>query len=82
MPKDREELQGIVEATQRHIQYLRSAGLGSTAKIYEIALLDLQTKLHGISDAELKAFCEVLQQKQPATAENVIDLAARIAGKA
>jgi len=78
MPEDgARELQAIVDATQQHIRYLRSAGFGAAAKFYAIALLELQTELHSISDTELDAFCKSLQSKDAGELANVIDLATR-----
>jgi hypothetical protein len=83
MPKDAvRELQAIVDATHRHISDLQSRGLEGTAKLYAIALLDLQTKLHRISDEELDAFCQALQREDALGRENVIDFASRMTGKA
>jgi hypothetical protein len=70
-------LQAIIEATNRHIKVLRSFGLDDTAKIFAIAKLDLQTKLHGISDEELEAFCQAVDLKRGLSAAEVIDFAAR-----
>jgi hypothetical protein len=83
MPKDAvRELQAIVDATHRHISDLQACGLEGTAKLYAIALLDLQTKLHRISDEELDAFCKALQCKDAAGPQNVIDFATRVTRKA
>jgi hypothetical protein len=75
-------LQAIVEATDRHIIELRSFGLHDSAKIFAVAKLDLQTRLHGISDEELEAFCQLLKAKGSPGQADVIDLAARKAKKA
>ncbi len=75
-------LQAIVDATDQHIAELRSSGLQETAKIFAVAKLDLQTKLHGISDEELDVFCEMLKASRGLGRADVIDLASRKAKKA
>jgi UV DNA damage repair endonuclease len=61
MTADRaERLQAILAAIDNHIQALRDLGLDDTARILAIAKLDIQMKLHDISDEELKAFCEAV----------------------
>ena len=37
---------------------LRLDGNGDTAQLVSVAILDLRTKLRGVSDTELKALCE------------------------
>jgi hypothetical protein len=57
---------------------LRAFGLEDTARIFAIARLDLQTRLHGISDDELEAFCEALESAAGVAREaEVIELASR-----
>jgi hypothetical protein len=75
-------LQAIIEATNQHIRVLRSFGLEDTAQIFAIAKLDLQTKLHDISDEELDAFCQAVDLKRGLGAAEVIDFAARKYNKA
>jgi hypothetical protein len=75
-------LQAIIDATDQYITELRTFGLHETARIFAVAKLDLQTKLHGISDEELEAFCQMLEANRGLRAADVIDLAARKAKKA
>ena len=83
MTKDKAaRLQAIIDATDQHIAELRSFGLHDTAKIFAVAKLDLQTKLHGISDEELQAFCELLKGAGSPRPADVIDLASRKSNKA
>ena len=79
-------LRDIVSALDEHIRVLRSFGFDDTAKIFAIAKLDLMTRLHGISDEELEAFCAAQGSSSPKAATNddtdvVVDLAARKRGK-
>jgi len=83
MTKDKAaRLQAIIDATDRHIAELRSFGLHDTAEIFAVAKLDLQTRLHGISDEELEAFCRFLRAKGNLGTADVIDLATRKANNA
>jgi hypothetical protein len=70
-------LQAIIDAMDQYITELRSFELHDSAKILAVAKLDLQTRLHGISDAELQAFCQVLEAKEGLGSADVIDLATR-----
>jgi hypothetical protein len=77
MTKDKAaRLQAIIDAMDQYITELRSFELHDSAKIIAVAKLDLQTKLHGISDEELRAFCDVLERGSLGAAD-VIDLATR-----
>jgi hypothetical protein len=77
MTKDKAaRLQAIIDAMDQYITELRSFELHDSAKIIAVAKLDLQTKLHGISDEELRAFCDVLERGNLGAAD-VIDLATR-----
>jgi hypothetical protein len=70
------QLQAIVAATNQHIRTLHALGLGSTAKIYAIAKLDLLMQMHGISEQEFKAFRDALESGAGvATEAELIDLA-------
>jgi hypothetical protein len=76
------QLQAIIAATDQHIRALQALGLSSTARLFAIAKLDLMMRMHGISEAEFRAFCEALEQgAATARAAEVIDLAASKAGK-
>jgi hypothetical protein len=79
-------LRDIVSALDEHIKVLRSFGFDDTAKIFAIAKLDLMTRLHGISDEELEAFCAAQGSGPKAATDDahtdvVVDLAARKRGK-
>jgi hypothetical protein len=75
-------LQAIIDATDQHIAELLSFGLTDSAKIFAVAKLELQTKLHDISEEELHAFCQLLRRHESPESADVIDFAARKAGKA
>jgi hypothetical protein len=84
MTKDMaERLQAILATLDDHIGVLRRFGLDGTAHMLAIAKLDLQMRLHGISDEELSALCEALETaNQRARNGKVIDLASRASRKA
>jgi hypothetical protein len=84
MTKDMaERLQAILAAIDNHMEVLRGLGLGSTARMLAIAKLDLQMRLHGISDEELSALCAVLESSDRRLRDaKVIDLASRVSRKA
>jgi hypothetical protein len=76
------QLQAIVTATNQHIRTLQALGLGNTARMFAIARLDLLMQMHGISDEEFKAFCDLLESGAGVASEaEVINLAASKSGK-
>ena len=78
-----ERLQAILATIDDHIEVLRSFELTDTAQILAIAKLDLQMRLHGISDEELNALCEALEEANHRSQNGkVIDLASRASRKA
>jgi hypothetical protein len=84
MTKDMaERLQAILATIDDHIDVLRRFGLDGTAHMLAIAKLDLQMRLHGISDEELSALCEALESASHRSRNGkVIDLASRASRKA
>ena len=84
MTKDMaERLQAILATIDDHIDVLRRFGIDGTAHMLAIAKLDLQMRLHGISDEELNALCEALESaNQRSRNGKVIDLASRASRKA
>jgi hypothetical protein len=71
------QLQEIINATNQHIRTLQALGLGNTARMFAIARLDLLMQMHGISEEEFKAFCDVLESGVGVVSEaEVISLAA------
>jgi hypothetical protein len=65
MPMDRtERLNGIVAALNDYIEVVRAYDLDETAGLLRMAKLDLQMRIHDISDVELQALCEALERGQ------------------
>ena len=78
-----ERLQAILATLDDHIDVLRRFELDGTAHMLAIAKLDLQMRVHGISDEELSALCEALESTRHRSRNGkVIDLASRVSRKA
>ena len=78
-----DRLRAILAVTQDHIETLRSMGLLDTAKVLAVFKLELQTKLHGISDQELVAFSDALRAANGCAPQaEIIDLSTRMSRKA
>jgi hypothetical protein len=63
MLPSREQLDGIVSALGKYIGLVRAYHMEETAVLLNMARLDLQMKIHSISDSELQALCDVLESK-------------------
>jgi len=59
-----ELLSGIVAALSEYINVVRSCHLPETAVLLDMAKLDLQMKIHSISDLELQALCDALEGRR------------------
>ncbi|MFL6806273.1 MAG: hypothetical protein ACJ8FM_20020 [Xanthobacteraceae bacterium] len=62
------QLQGIVASLSEHIDVLRACDLREARELLSIAKLELQMRIYGISDEELRAFCEAVEQQRRARA--------------
>jgi hypothetical protein len=73
MMKDLDRLASIVASLSEHMEVLRQCGFDETRQLLACAKLDLQMRIHGVTDDELRALCELLDRRQaPATHGNVI----------
>src|SRR6516162_6362386 len=72
MLPSREQLDGIVSALGKYISLVRAYHMEETAVLLNMARLDLQMKIHSISDSELQALCDVLESEYilPAAHDN------------
>ena len=72
MLPSREQLDGIVSALGKYISLVRAYHMEETAVLLNMARLDLQMKIHSISDSELQALCDALESKYilPAAAQD------------
>jgi predicted Zn-dependent protease len=74
-------LAAIVTALDAHIALLRGYDFHETAALLAIAKLDLQIKIHGISDQELRALCEYIEAQEQRHGDReraVIDFSGRV----
>lgn len=68
MDKDTaDRLEEIIASLSQHIEVLRACGLSEARRLLCIAKLDLQMRIHEISDAELRALCDALERKDRPT---------------
>ena len=59
-------LSDIVTALDVHVRYVRRMGLKHSALLLEMAKLDLQMRIHKITDAELDELCKVIERQDDA----------------
>src|SRR5215475_7018798 len=72
MLPSREQLDRIVSALGKYISLVRAYHMEETAVLLNMARLDLQMKIHSISDSELQALCDALESEYilPAAAQD------------
>jgi hypothetical protein len=63
-PSRTERLNGIVAALSEYISEVRGYDMPQTAVLLDMAKLDLQTRIHAISDREFRALCEAIEVRQ------------------
>jgi len=64
-PSRTERLNDIVSALNEYINVVRGYDMEETAVLLGMAKLDLQMKIHSISDQEFHALCDALEIRQP-----------------
>jgi len=64
-PDRAERLSGIVAALSEYINVVRRYHLRATAVLLDAAKLDLQMRIHSISDQEFHALCDALETARP-----------------
>jgi hypothetical protein len=62
-PSRTEQLNGIVSALDEYISLVRAFQMEETAVLLDMAKLDLQMKIHSISDWEFHALCDALEDR-------------------
>jgi len=62
-PSRTEQLNGIVSALDEYINLVRAFQMEETAVLLDMAKLDLQMKIHSISDWEFHALCDALEDR-------------------
>jgi hypothetical protein len=65
-PSRTEQLNGIVSALDEYISLVRAFQMEETAVLLDMAKLDLQMKIHSISDWEFHALCDALEDRHVA----------------
>jgi hypothetical protein len=58
-----DRIEGIIAALSEHIDVLAACGFAEARQLLSIAKLDLQMRVHGISDQELRALCDALEDR-------------------
>jgi hypothetical protein len=56
-------LQSMARALQQHIEIANDLQLNVTAQLLAMAMMEVTTKIHGISHQELEALCEHIEGK-------------------
>ena len=57
-------LSDIVAALDAYVRHVRRLGLRQTALLLEMAKLDLQMRIHDITDIELDALCKAIERQE------------------
>lgn len=66
-PKFSERIKEMISALKNWQEILTANGYPESSRLLEISTLDLQMKLHSISEAELAQFCEAIRDTLPAS---------------
>ena len=66
------QLGEIVTSLNEYIDVMRSCDLHDTAYLLSVCKLDLQMRIHEISDDELRAFCDALEEAISSQATGVV----------
>jgi hypothetical protein len=73
-----DQLREMAAVLEQQIAIAKRFGLGDTAMLLRMAKLEVELKLHGISEEELRALTEVLEARLAESAgATVIDLKTR-----
>lgn len=59
-----ERLAQMIAALKNWQQFLAENGYPESSQLLKVAALDLEMKLHSISDAELRAFCSAVRRSR------------------
>lgn len=62
-------LSDIVAALEAYVRHVRELGLKQTALLLEMAKLDLQMRIHDITDIELDALCKAIERQEDHASE-------------
>jgi hypothetical protein len=56
------QLKSMVRSLQQHIDLANELQLDFTAQLLAMAVMEITTRIHGISQQELRALCECVEQ--------------------
>jgi hypothetical protein len=59
------QLKLMARSLQEHIDLANSLNLRFTAQLLAVAVMEITTKIHGISQHELDALCKRIEEKSP-----------------
>ena len=68
------QLKSMVRSLQEQIGVANELHLGFIAQLLAMAVMEITTKLHGISQAELHALCECIEEESPFNRNRVVAL--------
>ena len=57
------QLKSMAGSLQQHISVANELNLSFTAQLLAMAVMEISTKIHGISQRELDALCERIEEK-------------------
>ena len=81
MANDTARVKRIALLLDEHIEELAGLGFDSTAALLRIARLDLQMRMHAITDGELRALCDVLEDRKAPSQSSVVMFPERVSLK-
>ena len=68
------QLKSVLRSLQEQIGVANELHLGFTAQLLAMAVMEITTKLHGISQAELHALCECIEEESPLDRKRAVAL--------
>jgi hypothetical protein len=71
------QLNDVVKNIQSNVEVTAACGCQLATKLLQMARLELLCEIHGIEDAEFRAFADELGRRRPARKDSVVDLAER-----
>jgi hypothetical protein len=66
------QLKSMARSLQEHIALANELNLNFTAQLLAMALMEITTTIHGISQQELDALCERLEEKSCSNGKHAI----------
>jgi hypothetical protein len=66
------QLKLMARSLQKHIGHANELNLQFTAQLLAMAVMEITTKIHGISQQELDALCERIEEKPPCDVKRTV----------